>query len=139
MAHMAENIRTLLSTSSDVTAVVGSSNSARIHYNHVPVDPARPYIWFQRSGHNEPLALDGVGGVYQEQYSVECWADTPSSAIDLADRVGRTLHGHTGTIGTANARGVFVEDVDDSYVPKGNESDDGVDLAALDVTVWFST
>ena len=136
---IAEDLREVLSADGDISALVGAGVSARIHFNVVPQKSDSPTIWFSRGGHEQPLTLDGVGGVKQERFDLECASTDPEQAIDLADKVTTLLHGKRGSFNNSTAQGVFVEDQDGNYLPKSNAADEGIHVEALNVMIWYTT
>lgn len=132
MADVAQNLRSLLAASTGVSAIVG----ARIHQGYVPEGQATPRIWLGRSGQETPLTLDSAIDVRKTQFDVECHDTDLDVAQQLSDAVRDALHGYRGDFGDAEAQGIFVDDVSDDYLVKGIGVDEGIELAALTVTVW---
>ena len=135
MTTMPEDLRTFITGTTSVTGLV----STRVHYNHIPENSARPHVWFRVTSDNEPLTMDGVGGIHEATVDVECVAETEREAQSVADAVKPRLHGYKGTMGNVSAKAIFVDDKDDDYFPKANESDEGLHVVALGLRVWYST
>lgn len=135
MTTMPEDLRTLITGTTAVTSLI----STRCHYNHAPESAARPFVWFRVSRDDEELTLDAVGGMHEADVDLECCGLTETSAQAVADAVKSRLHGYLGTMGNVSAKGIFVRNKDDNYVPFSIQSDEGVHVVAYDVNVWYST
>ena len=135
MSNIAEDFKAFVTGSTAVNGVV----SGRCHYNEVPQVSMRPHIWYQRQSHEYVGALDGDSGVREVRFDVECNSTSVSEAYDLADKVKDRLNFHSGSFGNATAQGVFVEDHDDDYIPKNNDADEGVHVAAMSVAIHYTT
>lgn len=143
---LASDLRVFLLNSTGVSSLVGSSASGRIHYNEIPqsIDDSLARIWYQVADDVTERTLDGQGGLHEARIDLECFArDNPSSAIALAAAVKSRLDGQTGALNSTGsgvrARGMFVEGKSDDYIPRMNFSDEGHDVVALDVLVFYTT
>jgi hypothetical protein len=113
----------------------------RVHQNIVPEHQGNvfPRCWYQRLRRQDDLDLDGTRGESSEsEYTVECQSVTLSEAIAAADAIRTALNGKRGTFGSMSVKGVFVEDQDDSYEPRGIGADEWAHVSALRVRI-FST
>lgn len=135
MTTMPQDLRSFIIGSTAVTAQI----STRCHYNHIPMNSAKPYVWFRVTEDNEPLCMDGTGGMHQSLVDLECSGLTEESVQAVADAVKDRLHGYKGTLGSISAKGVFVAGKDDDYIPFTNQSDDGIRVIAFSVNLWYST
>lgn len=135
MAGISADLKTYIVSSTSCNAVL----SGRVHQNSAPQETSRPFIWYQRRSENESLTLDGAGGLRQVQFDVECITGDPLTSESLSDKVKTRLNGKRGTFGNSSAKGVFVTDHDDDYIPKGAGLDSGLHVASFNVTVWYTT
>ena len=133
MSDVPTNLRTFLLADTDVAAIVAT----RVHQSSVPESVDAPYIWFTRDRSDGPRCLDnGVARTTEQQFSVECIAESLSTSQALADAVSDALDGYRGTFGDSTVKGVFVDDQTDDYIPRGVSSDDGAFVAALQVRIF---
>ena len=133
MTAIGEDIRTWLLTDSSITAMVGSTAAAaRIHQNKAPQNESTPYIWYGRATTNNEDAIDDPAGTlpFSQIFDIEAISDDIDEALDLADLL-KAKHLARGTLGTGSVQGVFVTDHADDYIPRGDNSDDGRHVAAL--------
>lgn len=132
MASVTEDLIAFLLSDADVTHLVGQ----RVHANHVPEKSSYPHIWLARSGKEKDRDLDGQGGITRHLFDLECISPDLGDAQDVADAVDDRLAGHRGTFGTRRVQGVFLDDQDDDYIPRGTGGDDGLMVVAQQVTIW---
>ena len=132
---MPEDLRTLIRGTTSVTGLVGT----RVHYNQLPQESTFPHVWFRVASDDEPLTMDGVGGMHEADVDLECAGLTEASAQSVSDVVKARLHGYAGTMGNISAKGIFLSNKDDDYEPFSNQSDEGVHVIAHTVKVWYST
>lgn len=135
MTHMPEDLRTFIVGTTAVTQYV----STRVHYAQLPQSSAYPHVWFRVTSDTEERTMDGVGGMHEAYVDLECAALTPGSAQDLADAIKTRLDGYAGTMGNITARGIFLRDKDDDYIPFTNQSDEGVSVIAFTGHCWYTT
>lgn len=131
MATIKEGMRAYLLADAAIAAVVGG----KCHDNQVPEQSSLPWIWYRRTGREAERLLDGTESIVTTRFAVECAADNPSGAEDLADLVRDRLDGQAGDIGGFTAKGVFVEDADDDYFPESIDDEAGAHVTALIVEV----
>ena len=134
MTTLAENFRTLITSATTITTNVGD----RVHANRMPVASQYPAIFFIRSSAETDRDFDGATGPTRSVFDTECLTDDtgPVEAIELAEDVRILLDGYSGAMGTTTVQGIFVTDKDDDYLPRGNASDEGIHVVALDVIIW---
>ena len=135
MATIGENIRTvLLADSTGVNAIV----DGRVHQNNVPESIPMPRVWYTRAASFEDVDNAGVGGLTDSSWDIECHAEDLGDALNLADKVKSLLNGTKGSFGDDSVQGVFVEDHDDDYLPKGiGEDDDShIHVASISAQIW---
>lgn len=109
-----------------------------VHVGNVLQDVDPPYIYIQRAGTGHERTLDQAQGTwpFEERWDLECISDDPDELQSLADSV-RRLDSARGAFGVGGSiQGLFVEDQQDDYVPKGVNSDEGLDVAAFQITVY---
>lgn len=135
MTTMPQDLRTFVVGTTGVTGLI----STRCHYNHIPESSQRPHIWFRVTNDDEPLTMDGVGGIHEADVDMECAGNTEDSAQAVADALKTRLHGYKGTMGNISAKGAFLSNKDDDYAPFSNESDEGVHVIAYSLRLVYST
>ena len=115
--------------------------SSRIHTAKAPVQYRNSsYIWLNRQSDTRDMAFDGPTGIRRAKFSIECVANTVSSAIDLADLVRARLDGSASTSSSPVVAIMLVEDQDDEYVPRNTGEDDGFYVSALSLDcIYYST
>ena len=125
---LGEDLRTWLLADASITALVGT----RCHQNKVPQNSTSPYIWYGRATTENEDAIDDIAGTipFVQMFDVECISDDIDEALNLADLL-KAKHLTRGTIGSGTVQGVFVSDHADDYIPRGDNSDDGRHVAAL--------
>jgi len=127
MAAVEENLRAYLLDSVAITDIV----EERIHENVVPEDQSRPYVWIMRRSVSLPArTLDGNSGFAVTSFDVECIGTDIAVVLTLAAAIKAAVDGQRWLTYTT-----FVEDEDDDYIPRGNGSDEGLQVAALSVDV----
>lgn len=133
MADMGENIRTVIVANAGINAVV----AGRVHQSVVPESLTMPRIWYTRAASFEDVDFDGIGGLVDESWDIECHALSLDEAQDLSALVKPLFNGKRGTFGTDTIGGSFVEDHDDDYLPKGiGEDDDShIHVAAISLQI----
>ena len=135
MTTMPQDLRTFIIGTTSVTGLI----STRCHYNKIPAKSDFPHVWFRVVSDNEELTMDGVGGMHEADIDLECAASSEDSAQAVSDAIKARLHGYKGTIGNSSAKGVFLSNKDDDYVPFSNQSDEAVHVVAHNVKLWYST
>lgn len=143
------DLRTVLLTFSSVTALVGTSYSARIRPYRLQQDDAgtSEHIIIETDNVDHLNTLDGLGGRIYADVTLRCIGPTLARANALAEAVrtngtnpGTGLAGYTGTV-NGHTFDAFLESESVNFVP----SDDGRDeghysvLAAYTVTVEETT
>jgi len=128
MADIGEDIRTWLLADASISAVVGT----RVHQNKAPQASTTPYIWYGRATtQNEDALADDAGTApFSQIFDIEAISDDIDEALDIADML-KAKHLSRGLIGGGRVQGVFVTDHADDYIPRGDNSDDGRHVAAL--------
>lgn len=132
MATVTEDLIAFLTADATITNLVGQ----RVHANHVPEKSTYPLVWLARSGKEKDTDLDGQGGLTRHLYDIEAIGPDLGEAEDVAQAVDDRLAGHRGTFGARTVQGVFLQDQDDEYVPRGTAGDDGLMTVAQQITIW---
>ena len=128
-----EDLRTFLLEDSSISTAVGGS---RCYQNEAVENYAGTFIWYSRSD-TEPLqTLDEAAGVrpWSEFIDLECISDSIDAAIDLGDLI-RTKHATRGTFGAGTVSGLFIGSQSDNYLPRGDASDDGLNICAFNLEI----
>lgn len=137
MADLAENLRTFLLADATIAATIGT----RCHQGMVPqADIATlPYVWFARSRRQLDRTLDAAAGdpADEQWFDVECISDDLDESQDLAEAVEDRLNNYRGTLGTQSVQGIFLDDQDDNYVPRGTMGETELHVAALAVQIYL--
>lgn len=135
MATIGENIRAaMIADSTGVEALV----SGRIHQNNVPETLVLPRVWYTRAASFKEVDNDGIGSLTDSSWDIECQALTLDAALDVADAVKDLLNGKKGAFGDDTVQGIFVEDHDDEYLPKGlgEDDDNHIHVASISAQIW---
>ncbi len=81
--------RALLTGSAAVTTLVPA---ARINWSEHPQGGGIPYIVLHLIGNDEGSHLTGSTGLWTGRVQVDCWAETPASAIAIGNATHTLLH-----------------------------------------------
>lgn len=111
----------------------------RIHFDEVPQDKKRPYIWarLSRTGNFETLDSSAGEQPGEYQFDLECISTVKSEAREIAEAARARCHCYRGTIADdTTVRGMFVTDQDEDYVPIGVGEATGLFVGALDLQVF---
>lgn len=134
MADIETRLKVFLKTDTTIGQKVGD----RIHFDQVPEDKIRPYIWarLNRTGNFETLdsSAGEVPGEYQ--FDLECVSPVKSEARTIAEAVRAKCHCHRGAFADTTVRGMFTTDQDEEYVPLGIGESQGLYVGALGVQVF---
>jgi len=135
MTTMPQDLRTLIIGSTAVSSLIGT----RCAYNKIPQHIEQPHVWFRVTNDTEELTMDGVGGMHEAYVDLECVGLNEGSSQAVADALKDRLHGYKGTMGNSSAKGAFVSDKDDDYVPFSTEGNEGAHVIAFSLNLWYST
>lgn len=129
----AVDFRAYLLAQSAIASAVGE----RVHVGMVPEETEPPYLWMQRAGASHERTLDQPQGEtpFEERWDLEAIAAEPDDLATLDEAI-RGLDSARGDFGDGRMQALFVEDQADDYVPKGVWSDEGLDVAAYQITVY---
>jgi len=134
MADIETRLKVFLKADATLEAKVGD----RIHFDLVPEDKKRPYIWarLSRTGNFETLdsSAGEVPGEYQ--FDLECVSPVKSEARTIAEAVRARCHCYHSTFADTTVRGIFVTDQDEDYEPLGIGEGTGLFVGALGVQVF---
>jgi len=115
----------------------------RIHQNTVPQTMDEEYIWFIRrgSGEEEDQCVDQDRHDFRVYYDVEIHSPNINRAIDMAEVVKLRFDRMTNwpEFGRRGAILLDIQDHSDDYIPRNNFSEDGLDVASLDLQVIART
>lgn len=140
----------MASIGEDIRAFIVGSTSIAIHFtaigklgvveqNKIRQEAPQPRIWFQRDSETEETDLSGTGGLVESRWNVEVHTEEDDKRFDIADAIKRRLNGYYGTFGGRTVQGIFIEDHDDDYFPRGVGAEDGLYVAALTATIFFAS
>lgn len=127
-----EDIRRWLLGLPEVTGIVGD----RIHQNKVPQDTTAAYIFYvQASADSDTGSTLGESDqLMDETYDIEVISTDLGEALQVKSAI-QTRHKHRGPFGTGRVQCLLMEQVADDYVPKGVQSDQGWNVAPLDMRI----
>ena len=133
MADVATRLRTFLLTDATISQMVGE----QVHQGFVPENTAGDYIWFSRAA-VEPLRVLASGAIdpLSVRFDVEAISEDIDRSQSLAAAIRSKCDAYRGTFGDSTTQGIFVEDHNDDYTPRGVFSDDVLHVAALSVEVF---
>jgi|GEM_PF-6897991 len=142
MASIGEDLRTFIIGSTGIAthfAAVGKPGV--VEQNTIREDAPEPRIWFQRDNESEDTDLSGGGGLIESRWNIEVHSNLDDERFDIADAIKRRMNGYYGVFGSTDrtVQGVFIEDHDDDYFPRGVGSEDGLYVAAMSATIWFAS
>lgn len=86
---------TLLSGDSDVSNLVGT----RIYPLTAKQETSFPALVYRRISAIRDLPHNGATGVARSRFQIDCLADDPLEAKQVAAKVVNAVHGYSGTIG----------------------------------------
>ncbi len=139
MASIGEDIRTFIVGSTSIaTHFPAIGKLGVVEQSAIRQDAPEPRIWFQRDSEHEETDLSGAGGLIESRWNIEVHTDEDDNRFDIADAIKRRMNGYYGAFGSRKVQGVFIEDHDDDYFPRGVGSEDGLYVAALTATIWFA-
>ena len=141
MASIGENLRTFLVNSTALSTFFDSIGGIGvIEQNTVREDAPSPRVWFQRADQRDEVDLSGTGGIIDSRWDIEVHSETSvDEALDITDALKTRLNGYRGTFGNGSILGSFVEDHDDQYLPKGDGSEDGLNIASIQARIIYAT
>ena len=87
---------TFLKAQTGITALVGSTTSARIYPVYAKQKAALPFIVYVQSGGDSHRHLGGGSGIRRTVLQVYCYGATQSGADALAEQVRLALANHRG-------------------------------------------
>jgi hypothetical protein len=130
----AQNLVAFLDADSAIDALV----AARIYMGHVPQSTATPYLYVAKRGEEPWDDMDVVAAnPFRESFTIEAWGDPEDifGTTGLGYLIRKRCQGHGGTMGSATVQRIEVADNDDEYQPRGASGDEGLDYAALEITI----
>ena len=129
MSDTGTRLRAHLLGNAAITAIIGTS----CHQGHVPQAVTVPYVWFGRANTDPLRTLDSAAGQapFVESFDVEAISDDLDEAQTLASALKARLECHRGTFDDSTVKGIFVEDHNDEYIPRGIASDEVFHVAAM--------
>ena len=139
MASIGEDIRTFIIGSTGVaTHFAAIAAPAVVEQNTIRQEAPTPRIWYQRDSEREETDLSGEGGLVESQWNIEVHSTSDDARFDIADALKTRMNGYYGPFGSRTVQGVFIEDHDDDYIPRGIGSEEGFYVAALSARIWFA-
>lgn len=131
MTSLGDNLSSFLKAQTAIAAKVGNN----VYHAGLPQGPLRSFIYLIREGSREERHLGQQGdSAFSHTFAVEAISESGREADDLATLI-RGLDGSSGTFGDTTIRGMFVQDQNDDYAPKGIGSHLGHTVCALSVEV----
>lgn len=83
MADILQSMRTYFLAKTAITDIVGQ----RIYCDQLPQNATVPAATLLTASERYEHALDGLGGVVATRLQIECYADTRSTTLSLADAI----------------------------------------------------
>lgn len=132
MSQLAKDLRSFLILDVSISGLV----SSRVHQDHVPDDKALPYIWFAQAEVEFSDELAPAAGLapFARYFDFECYDSDANNARTLAEAVRNRLAFYRGYLDAALTRavqGIFVEEHEEGYLPRGHNGDVGLYAATL--------
>ncbi len=133
MSDVATRLRSFLLSDAAITREVGD----RVHQAHVPESSEGDYVYFQRSTIEPLRTLDAsnIDPLYTS-FDVEIISRDLEQCQFIASIVRAKLDCYRGAFDDATVKGIFVEDHNDDYIPRGTYADEGVHVAAMSVQIY---
>lgn len=130
---LGEDLRAFFLADGPISSAVGG---ARIHQNMAPEQYAGRYLWFGRAGTQPEDAHDDAVGErpFRELFDLEAISEDLDEAEALADLL-RGKDKYRGALGSGTVQALRITDQDDDYLPRGDDSDEGRHVAALELQV----
>jgi hypothetical protein len=117
-------IVSLLKNASDVTALIGTGDDARVRPGYLEEDWDLPALTYSRMGTDREHAMDGPISLANPRIEVLSWAATFGAAQTLAEKVRLALDGVTkATHGGIDVRLIWLDHEDSEeyrFPPAGN-------------------
>ncbi len=136
MATIEDAVFSILSTTSGVTALIGSGTAARIYPLVIPQTAALPAMAYQCIDSPKEHAHDGPSHLARTRLQLSCVAASPSAARSLAAAIRQALDGYRGTVSGVRIDGILVDDARDQWLePVSNEVRPFV---SVDAVIWHS-
>lgn len=139
MSDVAQNLIALLKSDTTVQKWAGG----RFREDHVPQHffkgPAtEPFVWLGLRQTTDHGTLGDANGASPDElvFDLECVAGKQYDGKALAAAVRAKLNNYRGTMLDQTAKGIFVRDQDNDYIPKATGGDNGLFVSAYDVQVW---
>lgn len=140
MASIGEDIRAFIIGSTGIATHFDAIGAIGVvEQNKIRQQAPDPRIWFQRDNSNEVTDLSGTGGLVESRWDIEVHTDVDGTRFDIADALKRRFNGYFGAFGSRSVQGVFIEDHEDDYFPRGVGKEDGLYVAAMSATIWFTS
>lgn len=127
-----EAIKTKLSDAT-ITAVV----DLRVYPDILPQDTTLPAITYQQIGGFRGQVMDGVDGMVNARYQINCWDDTYEGARYLANVVNAVLNSFSGVVGTVKIFSMVFELEGDILNMSENTEVTKTYGKRLDFRIWF--
>lgn len=103
---MQEDLTALLLAAPTIAALVDT----RVHWGRLPATvQGRPYINMAVISDPRSYHFQGATGLRQTRVQFDIWAESATSAKDVAAAVEALLSGFRGVVGVTNFRGVFLD------------------------------
>jgi hypothetical protein len=132
VASLEESIEDLLVGSAGITALVGSSTSARIYPMLMPQGATLPALTYQTISETREPELVGQNGLFQARVQINCWAATFAGAAALKEAVRNAIDGTTSQF----PNGVFIENSRDTVEVSEGSRPGRLYGKILDVMIW---
>lgn len=109
----------------------------RVHLGTVPETSDPPYVWYARASTTREGTLDETPGTqpFTTTFDVEVYGYDPAVVGTAADLL-QASNAYRGVFGTGHtAQGVFVDNQNDDYVPRGVMEDQGLHSAFFSLVI----
>ena len=119
-----------------IAALVGN----RAHYTKIPKNQKNLFtrLFLRRSNRNTLGNIDGSGkeDYCEDDFDLEVISNNPSEVAIISDKLWSDVNLHYGSItSTKTVKGMFLENQDDDYEPKGTGGDLGLDVSSFSLRV----
>jgi len=111
--------------------------AAPVQQGVISEDKPNLRVWLQRRPSNLDLLLDGSPSLATAFYAVEVTGLDIDAVETEADNLRTALHGYFGPMGTTHVLGAFANDLEEDYIPRSLNADEGFHLEGFELQIIF--
>lgn len=111
MSQIGAAIRDVLITNTKVNNVV----SGRVRFLALPQNAILPYLTYTLLSDTPSDTLQGMAGLFNCSFQIDCWAKTYGEAVNLGEKVRLALQGYGGINKGIEIQGIYLINEMDSF------------------------